>query len=192
MNPDRILTVAKEDGKLIVRPTADNKFELLPIAEGSFIRREQPLKYSFTKGAAGVTEIVVALPNGSVQTAPKVAADDLIPFEHLNAGNFDKAIAGYRQIKKETPNNNAVTEARINGLGYGFLRAKKLQEAIVYFKLNVEFYPESSNVYDSLGEAYMANGEKELAITNYKKSLELNPKNTHGAEMLKKLTTNEQ
>jgi hypothetical protein len=36
----------------------------------------------------------------------------------------------------------------------------------------------------------MANGEKELAIANYKKSLELNPKNTHGAEMLKKLTEN--
>lgn len=47
-----------------------------------------------------------------------------------------------------------------------------------------------TNVYDSLGEAYMANGEKELAIQNYKKSLELNPKNTRGAEMLKKLATN--
>jgi tetratricopeptide (TPR) repeat protein len=70
------------------------------------------------------------------------------------------------------------------------LRAKKLPEAIAYFKLNVEFYPNSFNVYDSLGEAYMANGDKELAITNYKKSLELNPQNTHGAEMLKKLTTN--
>ena len=191
VNPDRILTVAKEEGKLIVSPTADNKFELLPIAGGSFIRRDQPLKYTFTKGAAGITDVVIVLPNGNVQTAPKVAADDLIPFEHLNSGNFEKAIAGYRQIKKETPNNAAVSEARINGLGYGFLRAKKLPEAIAYFKLNVEFYPKSFNVYDSHGEAYMANGEKELAIQNYKKSLELNPKNTRGAEMLKKLTTNE-
>ena len=191
VNPDRILTVAKEEGKLIVSPTADNKFELLPIAGGSFIRRDQPLKYTFTKGAAGITDVVIVLPNGNVQTAPKVAADDLIPFEHLNSGNFEKAIAGYRQIKKETPNNAAVSEARINGLGYGFLRAKKLPESIAYFKLNVEFYPKSFNVYDSLGEAYMANGEKELAIQNYKKSLELNPKNTRGAEMLKKLTTNE-
>lgn len=191
VNPDRILTVAKEEGKLIVSPTADNKFALLPIAGGSFIRRDQPLKYTFTKGAAGITDVVIVLPNGNVQTAPKVAADDLIPFEHLNSGNFEKAIAGYRQIKKETPNNAAVSEARINGLGYGFLRAKKLPESIAYFKLNVEFYPKSFNVYDSLGEAYMANGEKELAIQNYKKSLELNPKNTRGAEMLKKLTTNE-
>ena len=80
-----------------------------------------------------------------------------------------------------------MTEARLNGLGYGFLRAKKLPEAIAYFKLNVEFYPKSSNVYDSLGEAYMAQGEKELAIANYKKSLELDPKNNNAVEMLKKL-----
>ena len=94
---------------------------------------------------------------------------------------------GYREIKKATPDSNVVTEDRFNRLGYGFLRAKKLPEAMAYFKLNVEFYPNSWNVYDSLGEAYMANGEKELAIANHKKSLEMNPKNTNGAEMLKKL-----
>ena len=69
------------------------------------------------------------------------------------------------------------------------MRQKKLPEAIAYFKLNAEFYPQSWNVYDSLGDAYMANGDKELAIANFKKSLEMNPKNKHGAEMLKKLTT---
>jgi len=189
INPDRILTVAREETKLIVRPTADLKFELLPIADGTFIRREGVLKYTFVKGAAGVSELQVTLPAGNIATAPKVTADALIPFEHLMAGNIDKALAGYRQIKKDTPDNAAVGEARINGLGYGFLRAKKLPEAIAYFKLNVELYPNSSNVYDSLAEAYRANGDKELAITNYKKSLELDPKNTNAAEALKKLNT---
>jgi Flp pilus assembly protein TadD len=67
------------------------------------------------------------------------------------------------------------------------MRQNKLPEAIAIFKINVEFYPASWNVYDSLGEAYMNNGEKELAITNYRKSLELNPANSNGAEILKKL-----
>ena len=48
-------------------------------------------------------------------------------------------------------------------------------------------FPQSSNVYDSLGEAYMLNGGKELAIKNYEKSLELDPKNTNAVDMLKKL-----
>jgi tetratricopeptide (TPR) repeat protein len=53
--------------------------------------------------------------------------------------------------------------------------------------LNVELYPASWNVYDSLADGYLANGDKELAIANYKKSLEMNPKNTNAAEALKKL-----
>jgi tetratricopeptide (TPR) repeat protein len=111
----------------------------------------------------------------------------LVPFEHLRAGNISKAMEGYREIKTATPDNSAVTEDRLNSLGYGFLRQKKLAEALAYFKLNVEFYPNSWNVYDSLAEGYMENGEKELAIANFKKSLEMNPKNNNAVEMLKKL-----
>ena len=53
--------------------------------------------------------------------------------------------------------------------------------------MNVELYPESFNVYDSLGEAYMNNNQMELSIKNYEKSIELNPQNIGGIEMLKKL-----
>ena len=187
VNPDRVLTIAREEGKLIVAPTADVKFELLPVADGTFIRREQNVKYTFVKSATGVSELRLSPARGPAITAPKVSAETLIPYEHLTAGNISKAVEAYRQIKKDTPDNVAVSESRLNGLGYKFLRAKKLPEAIAYFKLNVEFYPNSWNVYDSLADAYMANGEKELAIANYKKSLEMNPKNTNAAEMLKKL-----
>jgi len=51
----------------------------------------------------------------------------------------------------------------------------------------VEAYPQGFNTYDSLGEAYMISGITELAIQNYKKSLELNPENTGAMEMLKRL-----
>lgn len=63
----------------------------------------------------------------------------------------------------------------------------KMKEAVEVFKLNVEAYPQGFNTYDSLGEAYMNINERELAIRNFKKSLELNPKNTNAIEMLKKL-----
>ena len=49
--------------------------------------------------------------------------------------------------------------------------------------------PASSNAFDSLAEAYMKAGNKQLAIENYKKSLELNSYNNNAAEMLKKLQT---
>ena len=72
-------------------------------------------------------------------------------------------------------------------LGYFLLGKEKIDDAIKTFQLNVEQFPESSNVYDSLGEAYMNNGDKKLAIKNYKKSLKLNPDNNNATEMLKKL-----
>jgi CubicO group peptidase (beta-lactamase class C family) len=83
-----------------------------------------------------------------------------------------------------------IPEDTINSAGYQLLSAKKLPDAIRMFQLNVELHPQSWNVYDSLGETYMNNGDRDLAIQNYKKSLELNPDNSNGKEMLKKLEAN--
>jgi tetratricopeptide (TPR) repeat protein len=63
----------------------------------------------------------------------------------------------------------------------------ELPEAIRIFQLNIESFPQSSNTYDSLGEAYMVHGDKPLAIANYQESLRLNPKNSNGVKMLRKL-----
>jgi tetratricopeptide (TPR) repeat protein len=55
------------------------------------------------------------------------------------------------------------------------------------FRINVELYPESWNVYDSLGEALLAAGDHESAIAMYEKSLEINPDNTNGKDMLERI-----
>ena len=95
------------------------------------------------------------------------------------------AINEYRErIQTGAP---ALSEVQMNRLGYALLSKKMLDAAVEVFKLNVEAFPESWNVYDSLGEAYMLKGEKESAIKNYQKSVELNPKNEGGIEALKKL-----
>lgn len=98
----------------------------------------------------------------------------------------DAAIARYRQMRLWYP-VDAFRERTLNALGYEQLRAKRTQEAISLFKLNVEMYPGSSNVHDSLGEAYMAQGERDAAIASYRKSLALDRENTNAAEMLEKL-----
>jgi CubicO group peptidase (beta-lactamase class C family) len=95
----------------------------------------------------------------------------------------EAAIAEFRPALRQ----GEISEDAINGTGYEALAVKKTADAIRIFQLNVELHPESSNTYDSLGEAYMANGEKELAIRNYEKSLEMNTKNSNAVEMLKKL-----
>jgi tetratricopeptide (TPR) repeat protein len=82
----------------------------------------------------------------------------------------------YYETRKERPDD--LNEPTINQIGYSLMNAKKYKEAIEVLKLNVESYPESANVYDSLAEAYLNNGDKKLAITYYKKVLEMVPKDT--------------
>ena len=98
----------------------------------------------------------------------------------------DAAIIDYRESRKNGP-GAALSEAQVNSLGYLLLGKKRLGEAIEVFKMNVEEHPDSSNAYDSLGEAYMVNGDKELAVRNYRRSLELNRDNANAVEMLRRL-----
>jgi Tfp pilus assembly protein PilF len=111
----------------------------------------------------------------------------MVPAELLLAGKTSEASDAYRKIKREQPDSAAVAEDNLNEFGYQLLRQGKRAEAIAVFALNVEFYPASSNTYDSLGEAYMENGDAELAIRNYRRSLELDPGNGNAVQMLKKL-----
>jgi hypothetical protein len=99
------------------------------------------------------------------------------------------AKGGIEALKEagDQPGGLQIEETQMNRIGYDLMSMKKMQDAIEVFRLNVERFPQSWNVYDSLGEAYMRNGDRELAIKNYERSLELNPKNTGGIEALKRL-----
>lgn len=81
-------------------------------------------------------------------------------------------------------------EIFLNNLGYLFLGEDQISSAIKVLIKNTNLYPQSFNAYDSLAEAYMLAGNKELAIKNYEKSLELNPGNTNAVEQLKTLMNN--
>lgn len=108
----------------------------------------------------------------------------------LTANDEISAIRLYRAFKTDPINAYVNTERSMNNLGYRLLKMKRWEDAIEIFKLNVESYPQSANVYDSLGEAYSIHGDIEAAIRNYQKAVELNPKNTNAVGILKKLRGN--
>ena len=80
-------------------------------------------------------------------------------------------------------------EGDINTIGYYYIN-NDTKKALSYFKLNVNNYPNSSNAFDSLGEAYMLLGDKKNAIKSYKKSFELDPGNENALKMIQQLQTN--
>jgi len=119
-------------------------------------------------------------------------------------GRFIMAIMNHQGLLKTTidsmltPQSSAAPQESNSvawGLGIGL---QQTPDDISYwhwgdngnFKCFMVAFPDSWNVYDSLGEAYMEDGQKDPAIQNYEKSLELNPENTNGAETLEKLRRN--
>jgi len=102
--------------------------------------------------------------------------------------DIQSTIQQYETLKKEHPEEYNFAETELNNLGYFLLEnKKKTKDAIEIFKLNLKSYPEYANGYDSLAEAYMISGNKNLAIKNYAKSLELDPNNTNAIEKLNQL-----
>lgn len=92
-----------------------------------------------------------------------------------------------KSINPQSDNNLSLTENEMNRLGYELLRLKRIKDAIEVFKQNTLDFPNEFNTWDSLAEGYMVNGDKDLAIKYYKKSLELNPDNTNAVQKLKEL-----
>jgi tetratricopeptide (TPR) repeat protein len=107
--------------------------------------------------------------------------------KNILANGAESGLKEYRSWRTGRASSEVINEAQMNRLGYALLSMKRVKDAIEVFKLNVEDYPQSANTYDSLGEAYMIDGNKELAVRNYQRSIELDPKNTNGIETLKKL-----
>jgi len=105
----------------------------------------------------------------------------------IASSGIDAAVKQYHDLKAAGSSTYDFDEGELNALGYTLIGVKKFKEAIRILQLNVEAYPHSGNVYDGLGEAYMNAGDKLQAIANYKRSLELNPKNRGAVLMLQKL-----
>jgi glyoxylase-like metal-dependent hydrolase (beta-lactamase superfamily II) len=99
------------------------------------------------------------------------------------------AIAQYHELRKTHPDDYDFGERNLNALGYYFLDRERYDEAIEVFELNVELFPETANPYDSLGEAYMARGDTELAIEAYSKALAINPDMPSAIQALEKLNS---
>jgi dienelactone hydrolase/predicted negative regulator of RcsB-dependent stress response len=102
---------------------------------------------------------------------------------------FDHANDVFAAMQKEKLNFK-LDETAVNSWAYELMNDNHLSEAISLLKLNVQSYPDSGNAYDSLGEAYMKSGQKQLAIENYKKSLEKDPTNDNAKDKLKDLEGN--
>jgi len=133
-----------------------------------------------------ITESIFNILNGQPFDQPKKSISETLLKTILNKG-ATAAVAEYRQLKSANAATYDFSESELNGLGYNLLQTNRIKDAIEIFKLNVEMFPASSNPYDSLGEAYLADNQKDLALVNYKKAVELDPKNVAAAQAVARI-----
>jgi len=187
---DGLMTIYNDHGRLYRKYIRGQQaMELFQISDSTYISREQDQIIQFkTNPADGKLNVLFYdgdKPGKFIH--PKLTDAEKIPYEFLLADDFDNALLGYKTLLMANAKDESVSEENLNGQGYNLLRQNEMKLALDIFKINILLYPKSANAYDSYAEACMKNGDKELAIANYKKSLALNPENINAEKMLEEL-----
>jgi uncharacterized protein len=97
------------------------------------------------------------------------------PARDPKTGDFVGGLSGlekhYDELSARYGAKLQVPEATLNNYGYALLGSKRTDEAFTVFRRNVELYPESANVYDSLGEALESTKKFDEARQNFEKAV---------------------
>lgn len=109
-------------------------------------------------------------------------------YQAIHESGIQAALQMYGALKNGKTADYDLGESELNLLGYQLLYGdKRASDAIAMFTLNTTEHPKSSNAFDSLGEAYRRNGQRDLAINSYRTAMKLDPSNGHAAAVLKEL-----
>ncbi len=146
-----------------------------------------PLAFFISLISCAGSQKQVTLPESSGQELTVVKKSIVQKIKEWDHQPVEDRIALYQKLKKEQPEvYNFENEDELTMYGYGFLWADKLDEALAIFQLIVDEFG-SANSYDSLAEAYLKKGNREAALTNYEKSLAMNPENFNAEDYIEKI-----
>lgn len=190
-----IIEVFKENDQLFFKDILDtNAQELIRVSDNLFARRNTSRLIRFERNAENdVVNLISAdrYDETIATTLVKIEDSQKSPVEFLLEDDFENAFQAYSRLKERDPDHPALTEDYLNDLGYRFYHEDRMTLSQNTFKVNTKLYPGSYQAYASYAEACDKAGNTDLAIQNYSKSLELNPKNGKARERLRELENSE-
>lgn len=138
----------------------------------SIIQERSPehLDFSYKKM---LNETHGSIPHLSIYNGLEFLFSDWNPSVEMYSEDIKSIDNHYKQLSKKYGYRIEAPEGVLNRIGYVFLNDGNIKEAITVFKSNVERFPKSANVYDSLGEAYEKNNKIKLAKENYEKACKI-------------------
>jgi len=117
-----------------------------------------------------------------------IIADGKAFMKMIRSGKISDAMKFHAEFKQRYPDKILFSENALNALAYQLMGNNQLDDAIQIFELNAKEYPQSWNVWDSLGEAWLKKGNRQKALLNYRKSLELDSGNAAARKIVAELT----
>lgn len=165
---DLLLHVTATDGRLRARVTGAPATWLLPAAEHVFVAQDDASELRFLLGEDGRATAYVNLAREGAPERPRLADEEVVPVDLLEAGRVDEALALYRPIAAEDPR-------RVDRLARRALEATDPERALPLLELNTELHPEDAELWDSLGRGYLALGRREAAAAAFAKVLQVMP-----------------
>lgn len=188
-NVNEVLEIYFENAEMHAKWRGNDDIELLKINDSAFYMKELNEKMLFVSKPKMHIELAEKTEHKGIKyNFKKMEFDEKIASEYFIDKEFDKALVAFKKIQQEDSLDPAIRERSINRLGYDFIRKDDFNSAIEIFKINAELYPRSSNVFNSLGEAYYLKKDTINALLNFKKSLAINPENRSSKQFMKKVT----
>lgn len=138
-----------------------------------------------SRGCSGQSNSMSILGIWSAVTGQTSAADRL--YTLIDEGAGEQALREVIAARNAKPAKYYFLEPELNFQGYRFFQEDRVAQAIALFRLNVELFPGSWNVYDSLGEALLKAGDTAAATAMYEQSLRLNPESPSGKAALARI-----
>ena len=174
--------------KIAVNLSKDENLQALPLP-----RFTSPLEWKFIEM---INESHGSIPFKSVYNGLEFLYSDWRLPDDIAGKGIDEIKNHYSNLSRKFGYTIDIPEPFINRQGYLLMGQGEIKQAIELFEYNVKMFPNSNNVYDSMGEGYESNGQFKLALKYYKKAVEMGEKNsnpnlsvyqTHVTRVLKKM-----
>ncbi len=168
-----------------------------------YLRRKREFAIEFTE-EDGQIVFHFLLGDGKTQTHRRLAADEVLPREHLAAGHYEAALAAYRAVVEQDgggpiiapgtamatglhSEDRVASESYLNNQGLALINNGRFDHGIDVLRIATDLYPESANTWDSLGYAYRKKGDRDNAIRYYRMALDIDSQFDSAVEALKEL-----
>lgn len=190
LNQDEVIEVFYDNDKLFLKWKGAEKIKPVIIDSKIFYMVEVNEKMHFVQHPETKAYFLSKLSkeNKDIIAYDYIKVEDSfkIPSTYIKQKDYDRALLGYLNIQKQDSTSTILEERYFNSLGYNLIREKKYIDAVGVFKINVALYPESSNVYDSLADAYLLSGDSLQAYNNFKLAYNYDNRNNRAKEFVNK------